>query len=387
MEELGVDAKTFFASPEIMGKEEVQKIHHKLMDQPLIDILMRFSPNFVGVLNSHRQFLILNANFFQSIDFPVEDSVYGFRPGEILRCVHFQWSPSGCGTAKGCEFCGIIKTVLQAIRTGKKHSDEAILNTGEGDDFRSVILEVTAEPVDIDGNQVIILFLKDIRDTKRKEFLERLFFHDIKNSLHSLSGLLQVSQFSPETDQQIPGMIGNIMEDIIDQIHYHQKLTLAHQNDLVLNVEPFEISQQIKNMVESYLNIKGRRSIEIGISMDLVPVNIYSDPVIVRRIILNMFKNAYEACGKGDEIKLETRINEGKLQVRVYNSVIIPPHVQAQIFQQTFSTKGKGRGLGTYGMKMLSNRYLQGDVTFTSQEGSGTIFILELPLELTTEKN
>jgi signal transduction histidine kinase len=213
-----------------------------------------------------------------------------------------------------------------------------------------------------------------------KEFLERLFFHDIKNSLHSLSGLVQIAQYSEETDPNIPQLIDLIMEDITDQMHYHQKLTLAYQNDLSLNIEHFEISQQIKNLVGSFIELRGSRSTAIEVSHNLCSVYIESDLVLFRRIIMNMFKNAYEASQDGDSIIVSNDVYPDRLKINVWNSQPIPLPVQAQIFQQTFSTKGRGRGLGTYGIKMLSNRYLGGDVTFRSEANHGTTFTLDLPI-------
>lgn len=54
--------------------------------------------------------------------------------------------------------------------------------------------------------------------------------------------------------------------------------------------------------------------------------------------------------------------------------------VQLQLFQRSFSTKGQsGRGIGTYSMKLLSERYLGGKVEFTSREPEGTVFTLTIP--------
>ena len=52
---------------------------------------------------------------------------------------------------------------------------------------------------------------------------------------------------------------------------------------------------------------------------------------------------------------------------------------QLQVFQRSFSTKGRGRGLGTYSVKLLSERYLGGRVSFSSTPEAGTVFRLFLP--------
>jgi signal transduction histidine kinase len=52
--------------------------------------------------------------------------------------------------------------------------------------------------------------------------------------------------------------------------------------------------------------------------------------------------------------------------------------IQLQIFQRFFSTKGPGRGLGTYSMKLFGERYLKGKVDFSSQAPQGTTFTVTL---------
>jgi sensor histidine kinase regulating citrate/malate metabolism len=95
-----------------------------------------------------------------------------------------------------------------------------------------------------------------------------------------------------------------------------------------------------------------------------------------------MLKNAREASGRGDTITVSIESGGGYVQVMVHNPAVMPPEVCSQVFQRSFSTKGAGRGLGTYSMKLLANRFLGGDVTFRSEEGFGTGFTLKVPASL-----
>jgi signal transduction histidine kinase len=56
--------------------------------------------------------------------------------------------------------------------------------------------------------------------------------------------------------------------------------------------------------------------------------------------------------------------------------------VQLGVFQRSFSTEGSGRGLGTCSMKLIGERYLDGNVWFESSEEKGTVFYAEFPLEV-----
>jgi sensor histidine kinase regulating citrate/malate metabolism len=66
----------------------------------------------------------------------------------------------------------------------------------------------------------------------------------------------------------------------------------------------------------------------------------------------------------------------------VCNPDVIPREIQLQLFQRSFSTKGAGRGLGTYSMKLLGEKYLKGTVGFESTEENGTKFFIKLPARL-----
>jgi signal transduction histidine kinase len=80
----------------------------------------------------------------------------------------------------------------------------------------------------------------------------------------------------------------------------------------------------------------------------------------------------------------------GKLTIRVYkeaNDVVIsvkdtgagiPEAVKGKLFTPMFTTKSKGQGFGLPVVKRMTEP-LGGTVTFESQEGKGTTFIIRLP--------
>ena len=104
------------------------------------------------------------------------------------------------------------------------------------------------------------------------------------------------------------------------------------------------------------------------------------DPLRVRQMVHNLVKNALEATPHGEEVRLACTRGWSSIIFSVHNPGCIPRSVQLQIFQRSFSTKGKGRGIGTYSMKLFGERYLQGRVWFFSSEEKGTTFYLSLPL-------
>jgi len=92
-----------------------------------------------------------------------------------------------------------------------------------------------------------------------------------------------------------------------------------------------------------------------------------------------MVINALEATDPGGTIKITTIINQKNVQWSVWSQNYIPETIQKRIFQKHFSTKSKkGRGIGTYSMKLFGENLLGGKVSFKSSEKNGTFFTFRL---------
>ena len=105
-----------------------------------------------------------------------------------------------------------------------------------------------------------------------------------------------------------------------------------------------------------------------------------SDKALVRRVVGNMIKNALEASHPGQQVTVSCRQTDGSVEFTVHNPNEMPRSVQLQVFQRSFSTKGNGRGLGTYSMRLLTEQFLHGSVGFASAAEEGTTFFARYPL-------
>ena len=81
---------------------------------------------------------------------------------------------------------------------------------------------------------------------------------------------------------------------------------------------------------------------------------------------------------KQKELKISVMTLPGKMLITVKdNGSGISKENAAHIFDNGFSTKGSGRGVGLYHTKQLIES-LGGSISFESQEGSGTCFMVIL---------
>jgi signal transduction histidine kinase len=102
--------------------------------------------------------------------------------------------------------------------------------------------------------------------------------------------------------------------------------------------------------------------------------------VLLTRVAGNMIKNALEAERRGATVVVGCGpAPGGGAALWVRNPTPMPREVQLQVFQRSFSTKDPARGLGAYSMKLLTERYLGGTVSFSSDAERGTEFRVVLP--------
>ena len=357
--------------------EDLLRQNRVLTEKKLADVVSEYADDFVGVLNSSRQFVVVNKNYFP--EGASVESFFGSRPGEVFGCIHADESEFGCGCSEACRFCGAVNTVIEALETGRRVTRDGRLMV-ENNGFSSMNIRVTAIPVEIETEVFVLLFIKDTSGEAHVQLLEKTFFHDVLNSSVSLQSLIALSEVSSQAIPEADKTIQRSVRDIVDQIQYFQKLKMAENNELIVEKREVDLNEEILAVaawVEAAAYSDGKH---LRLVLPEDSVFIYTDEVLFRRIILNLVKNAMEASRQGDEVGILLSQKDETCRIEVRNPAVMSPEVKAQIFQRSFSTKGSGRGIGTYSIKILGERYLGGKVDFSSGKPGGTVFSLELPL-------
>ena len=182
--------------------------------------------------------------------------------------------------------------------------------------------------------------------------------------------------------RKIISTLQKMIEKMLGQIREQKDLISAERNEnKVFLHDEIHSRRLLEEIVRLYRNHDLGEKKHIYIRDRSESFSFISDQILIRRILENMMLNALEASKENDTITLESLLTKENIRISISNPAYISPEIREQIFQRAFSTKGKGRGQGTYGMKLISNRYLDGDITFVSSEDKGTCFTLILPIE------
>ncbi|MCP4424627.1 MAG: HAMP domain-containing histidine kinase, partial [Chloroflexi bacterium] len=361
---------TKFAPAERDSFETVQKQRSSLSSFSLMFDVLNVVPNGLLILNRRRQIVYANDAFQKISVLNGNDWVVGLRPGEALHCIHAFKMAGGCGTTELCVNCGAVEAILQAQESGASVQECRITRMGPDETEEALDLRVWATPFQFNEESYTVFAINDISHEKRRRVLERVIFHDMMNTADTIKGLAELAAIAddPEDLQEIDfgGLLDQASAQLTDEIDAQRQLLAAESGELVIEKKtehtvPF--LRGIVNLYERHIVAEGRQLKLDGATQDL---QLATDYTLLQRVIGNMVKNALEACQPGETVTVSCDRYDDYARFWVHNAAYMPRDVQLQVFQRSFSTKGSGRGLGTYSMKLLSERYLDGRVSFQS---------------------
>jgi signal transduction histidine kinase len=298
----------------------------------------------------------------------------GKRPGEAVNCAHAFQETGGCGTTEFCRSCGAVNAILESY-CGIQSVKECRISTTNND---ALDLKVTVTPMSFENEEFSIFVIEDISDEKRRQILERIFFHDVLNSAGGIAGLTDLIGIvnNQQELKEIAGMIHTSAHNLINDIEAQRQLSAAERGELEINIDVINSFWVLKNITELYANHVVTGDKLISIDRESEDFIFKTDISILRRILGNMTKNALEASLPGTITTLKAEMKNGNALFSVHNPGYIEHDAQLQLFNRSFTTKGAGRGLGTYSMKLFGEKYLGGKVWFESSKEKGTCFFI-----------
>jgi len=339
-------------------------------------------PGLTMIFDRERRLVFGNSAVLDSLGLSLPAAI-GMLPGEVLGCAHASGDGDGCGDTQYCPLCGLAEALSEASRSGERCVRECSLLRGPGAADGAVDLRVVATPVLDHGQALTMLSVEDAGDGKRREALERIFFHDIMNSIVSMQSLAELIRIDIG-DASAVGEYAERMvvasKNLIEEVRQQKDLLAMERGELAPEYSTFDAMSAIEGTVwllERSLDARGM--VEISPAGAAMPIR--SDKALFGRIVRNAVKNAIEASGKGERVSIEAALAGGRLRVVVRNPAYMPRETQLRVFHRSYSTKGRGRGLGTYSMQLIARAYLKGEVSFSSDAEAGTAFVVDLPAE------
>lgn len=370
---------TYFAPAERAPEEVIERERRDMTAAPFVATLLDSFPEPAALLNGQRQIIRANDKL-QRLLSRSDHELSGLRMGEALGCQHANEEPAGCGTTRACAVCGAARAIDIALADRERATEDCRLTVGAPNGHAAVDLRVWTTPLTIGDGSFAVFAVRDTSDEHRRTVLERMFFHDV---LNAAGGLREILKIWPELNEgetaELSSRVAPLAAQIVEEIEAHRDMSAAERGDLVVATQPVQLTPLLAELAELYRGhpVAAGKTLRVVTPDDTACAT--SDVVLVRRIVGNLIKNALEASRAGQTVTVGHEVGE-RPRITVHNDGVMPESVQLQVFQRSFSTKARhGRGVGTYGSRLLAEHYLEGRLTFTSTSEGGTTFILELP--------
>ena len=264
----------------------------------------------------------------------------------------------------------------------KKQRSRFMMDVFSRETQKPSVFEVSMYP----SEQGIIIVVEDKTEEEKTKRLSAIgatagmVGHDIRNPLQAIIGdvflIKQNLKTMPESETK--SEVTESLDSIESNINYINKIVADLQDysrELVSEYKTINFSVLVENILQS---IDRQSNISISVDVDK-SFDIVSDKLILRRILTNLVINALQAMPNGGKLKISSFFNNGRVSIIVEDTGSgISDDIKPKLFTPMMTTKAKGQGLGLAVVKRLTEA-IKGTISFESQEGIGTKFIISLP--------
>ncbi|HTO47544.1 MAG TPA: ATP-binding protein [Burkholderiales bacterium] len=209
--------------------------------------------------------------------------------------------------------------------------------------------------------------------------------HDLRQPLHAM-GLFAAALTEKARDPEVLQVVNSINASV-DALEglFNELLDISKIDSGVLKANPthFELAAMLDRLHMDF----EPEAFERGLSLRIVPTTAYlfSDPVLVERILRNLVSNALRYTRTGG-VLVGARRRGREMSIEVWDTGIgIPPEQQDRVFEEFYQLANpernskKGLGLGLSIVKRLVN-LLGAHIDLRSIPGRGSVFKVRLPL-------
>ncbi|MBN1355058.1 FHA domain-containing protein [bacterium] len=201
--------------------------------------------------------------------------------------------------------------------------------------------------------------------------------HELKNYLHVLDTGVEHLGSDPEVERRFKSQIEvmKLAREKIDELA--QNLRDGCIPPRMESVNLHEILWEQCAVLEPAAALRG-----IRLNVDIPPGNtwIRADRRQMGRCMLNLLKNAVEACRIDEEVSLSTRSDDRSVHVRIRDTGIgMDAETARSMWAPLFTTKPDGNGLGAFIARTVIQRH-EGRVFVESMPDRGTTVEIFLPI-------
>ena len=204
--------------------------------------------------------------------------------------------------------------------------------------------------------------------------------------MNSIAPIISLSETVTEraSSNGLNERASSIMLQAMQTIHRRSKGLLDFvENYRKLTRIPVPMQQlfPVSSLFDDLRGLYPAGAISFSFSVRPVDLRIYADRAMIEQVLINLLKNAVEACQERPypEVRVNAFRREGVPVITVSdNGYGIVPEAMDKVFVPFFTTKQGGSGIGLSVCRQIMNRH-GGSISVISEEEKGTTFTLQFP--------
>ena len=214
--------------------------------------------------------------------------------------------------------------------------------------------------------------------------------HELRSPLASLLATVEaILRLPPSQQQDIPMMLhpverqGRRLSNLITDLLF---LTSLEQNSLTKPFQPCCLNDIVSDLTEEFLELATAADIHLTSQMPKVDIYVMGDESQLYRLVSNSIANAIQYTPAGGAVNVSLTLADRTASIAIADTGIgIALSEQTRIFERFYrvdsdrARKTGGTGLGLAIVKAIVQRH-QGQITVKSELGSGSLFIIRLPV-------
>jgi signal transduction histidine kinase len=378
-------AAPFVPLGERASADELQADARLLEAVPAITSILNGFPALAMFLNPHRQIVLANQRLLDFVGAEALDDINGLRPGEVLECIHSTENEEGCGSTEACAFCGAFRAIVGA-RLGGAQTWVCRMRHQTAAGEEALELAISATPLEISGRPFTLVCAADVSHGMREDWVEQAVLHEALASAVEIQALAgSFASAGAEAREVLVKLLTAASRRLVSLVREPAELTAAESGRLVVTRQAVAAGELIRDAAAEFDHHPAAEGRQISLQPPSEDAVADTDPGLARKVLGKLLLNALEATPPGGTVTLGAKPSGAGVVFSVHNGGEMPRAARLQLFNRSCSTKGPGRGHGTYYAKLVTERYLGGHVSFHSDASQGTTFTLQLPRLLPRE--
>ncbi|RHX81388.1 hypothetical protein DLM77_04635 [Leptospira yasudae] len=230
---------------------------------------------------------------------------------------------------------------------------------------------------------------KTTKIIKGKDRLLAAVAHDLKNPISGIISLTELlkEQTNNPNNAELLGMMSQAANKTLNIIQDLLQIAEMENENYKLKTEKANLNHLIQTLVKQNLPDAENKKIKLHAKMGTDPIPVQIELLKFQRVLENLISNSLKFTKEGGEILIHSYSQDKKAMIIVEDTGIgIPLGLQSAIFDQFTRAKRQGlkgeqtTGLGMSIVKVIVELH-KGKISLESEEGIGTKFIIEIPLD------